>query len=345
MTNPYGLDTLGIWDATAGLPEQLGQAMADAAAVLGRGAFPVPGSLRAVVVCGMGTGGLTGDVAAADGGATIPIRVVRGHDVPAFVGPDTLVVAVSWSGDTEETCRATDGALQKGAPVVVVSGGGALARRALGSNLPLFSLPPAMPAARSAWGAGVVALLLTLSHVGVLPDRAPSLSAAIAALGRRRDSLVAPRSPAEEVARRIGRTIPLVYGTNGLNAVAARRWKTQINENAKTPAFVAIQPELSHNEVAGWGQHGDVTRQVLSLITLRHGGEDPGVARRVALVNDAVDEVMSDVIEVWAEGSDDLGRMFDLALFGDFVSLHLAGREGTDPGPVPAVDHLEAAFS
>jgi glucose/mannose-6-phosphate isomerase len=129
-----------------------------------------------------------------------------------------------------------------------------------------------------------------------------------------------------------------------LTAVAARRWKTQINENAKTPAFFAVQPELSHNEVAGWGQHGDVTRQVLSLVTLRHAGEHPQVARRFDLVVDAIDEVMAQVIPVWAEGADDLGRFFDLTLFGDLVSLHMAGREGTDPGPVPALGDVESAL-
>jgi glucose/mannose-6-phosphate isomerase len=163
-------------------------------------------------------------------------------------------------------------------------------------------------------------------------------------LRRRRDALLAPGSPAEEVARLIGRTIPLVYGSIGLNAVAARRWKTQVNENAKTPAFSAVQPELSHNEVAGWGQHGDVTRQVLSLVTLRHAGEHPQVARRFALVVEATDEVMANVIPVWAEGSDDLSRVLALALFGDFVSLHMAGREGIDPGPVPALREVESAL-
>jgi glucose/mannose-6-phosphate isomerase len=185
---------------------------------------------------------------------------------------------------------------------------------------------------------------MTLSRVGLLPDVTTALDGACTTLGRRRDVLVAPGSPAEEVARLIGRTIPLIYGSEGLNAVAARRWKTQVNENAKTPAFSAVQPELSHNEVAGWGQHGDVTRQVLSLITLRHAGEHPQVARRFALVVDATDEVMANVIPVWAEGDDDLGRFFDLALFGDFVSLHMAGREGTDPGPVPALSNVEFAL-
>jgi glucose/mannose-6-phosphate isomerase len=83
---------------------------------------------------------------------------------------------------------------------------------------------------------------------------------------------------------------------------------------------------------------------VLSLVTLRHAGEHPQVARRFALVIDATDEVMAQVIPIWAEGADDLGRFFDLALFGDLVSLHMAGREGTDPGPVPALNDVESAL-
>ncbi len=336
MTNPYGLDSLGMWDAAAALPEQLGTALEESAAVLARTTLPAGTDLRAVVICGMGSSGLAGDVAAA-AGATVPVLATRGYDVPSFVGPGTLVLAVSWSGATVETCRATTAARARGAVVVVVSGGGALAEMALASHLPLIPLPAGLPASRAAWGATVVALLLTLSHLGLLPDPGPSLAAAAAALRRRRDALVAPHSAAEDVARRIGRTIPLVYGSAGLAAVAAQRWKAQINVNAKTPAFVAFQPELSHNEVAGWGQHGDVTRQIMSLVTLRHAGEHPEEARRATFVDDAVDEVMAAVIAVWAEGEDDLGRLFDLALFGDFVSLHLAGREGIDPGPVPLV--------
>ena len=211
----------------------------------------------------------------------------------------------------------------------------------------LYFEVPGTPAPRTALGALTVPVLLTLSKVGIMPD-ARTLHSTVRARHwrRRRDALVGPGSPAEEAARLIGRTIPLIYGSEGAEgAVAARRWKTQINENAKTPAFFAVQPELSHNEVAGWGQHGDVTRQVLSLITLRHAGELPQVARRFDLVLEATDEVMANVIPVWAEGDDDIARFFDLALFGDLVSLHMAGREGTDPGPVPCAQRrVESAL-
>ena len=100
------------------------------------------------------------------------------------------------------------------------------------------------------------------------------------------------------MARQIGRTIPLVYGSAGVFAVAARRWKAQINLNAKTPAFCAALPELVHDELAGWGQSGDVTRQVVSLVLLRHDGEDAESARMFDVVTEATDEVMAGIVEV-----------------------------------------------
>ena len=153
-----------------------------------------------------------------------------------------------------------------------------------------------------------------------------------------------PATPAA-IARRIGRTFPLLHGGGSIGATAAKRWKTQINENAKAPAFWAVQPELCHNEICGWGQHGDVTRQLITLVQLRHDAEHPQVSRRFELVDDLIREVVADVIEVRAEGDGDLAQLFDLILTGDFVSLWLAAQEGIDPGPVPVLTALKAELA
>jgi glucose/mannose-6-phosphate isomerase len=139
----------------------------------------------------------------------------------------------------------------------------------------------------------------------------------------------------------IGRTIPLVHSAQDLGAAAALRWKAQVNENAKRPAFFNVYPELCHNELAGWGQHGDATRQLITLVNLRHDAEHPQVSRRFDLVVEVLREVVADVIEVRAAGEGDLAQLFDLAMIGDFVSLHLAGNEGIDPGPIPVLDELK----
>jgi glucose/mannose-6-phosphate isomerase len=169
-------------------------------------------------------------------------------------------------------------------------------------------------------------------------DVASSVEAAVGQLERRHEALTGTGGLAEVLARRVGRTIPLVYGIAGIGGVAAHWWKARVNRNAKAPAFWAQLPELAHDELAGWGQGGDMTRQIMTLLLLRHHGEPPEAAALFDAVTAATDEVMADVIEVWAEGEDDLSRFFDLALLGELVSLHLAAREGVDPGPVPAID-------
>jgi glucose/mannose-6-phosphate isomerase len=171
------------------------------------------------------------------------------------------------------------------------------------------------------------------------------LARSVEHLAQRRDQLVGPASPARELARKIDRTIPLLHGALGLGSVAASRWKTQVNENAKAPAFWSAQPELCHNEIVGWAQYGDMTRQVLTAIELRSGDDHPQVARRFDWVSEAMLEVVGDVLTVTAEGESPISRFFDLVLVGDFVSLHLADHDGVDPGPVPILGELKRAVA
>jgi glucose/mannose-6-phosphate isomerase len=353
VSDPPYLDTLGLWDAAAALPEQLSVAFETARDALESLGPPDVAAVRTVAAFGLGTGGTACEAVAALGAPhlRVPFWLGHGPEVPAFVDAHSLVFAVSSSGGTEETLAAAAEAVARGARVVAVGGDadGALARLAHGAALswcPAAGPPapeggrgtPGAPRARAALAAVTVPLLVALSRTGLAPDCAPSVDAAAAALARRRDALLAPAGAAQELARRIGRTIPLVYGSSGVAAVAARWWKARVNLNAKAPAFAAVVPELTYDELAGWGQGGDVTRQTMSLVLLRHAGEGAGAGELFAAVRAATEEVMADVLEIRAEGDDDLGRFFDLALLGELVSLHLAGHEGVDPGPAPAVE-------
>jgi glucose/mannose-6-phosphate isomerase len=214
--------------------------------------------------------------------------------------------------------------------------------------VPVVALPSvAWP--RAAFGALVVGPLVVLGRVGLLPGVGPAVDDAVSQLQWRRDRIVSQMgSTADEpatLARRIGRTVPLIHGGSALGAVAALRWKCQINENPKCPAFTATQPELCHNEVTGWGQHGDATRQLITVVTLRHDFEHPQVSRRFAAVAEIIDEVVASIIEVRAAGRGPLAQLVDLAMVGDFVSLHMAAREGIDPGPIPVLMDLKAALA
>jgi len=344
MTNPESsrrLDTLDMWGLTAGLPEQVEHALNLAADLEG---LPSHDDIENVVVLGMGGSGIAGDIVREIAGPfmSVPVVVHKGYQIPNFIGEGSLVFAVSFSGNTEETLDAASAAAMQGAKMVVVSSGGELAELAAAWDAPYIPLPESIPMPRAAIGAVGIPPLVVLERVGLFPGAHAWVEAAVDQLKRRRDQLLASGSAAEELARKLAGTMPLVYGGGGLGATAAMRWKAQINENAKAPAFWNVLPELCHNELAGWGQHGDITRQVLHLVKLRHEYEHPQLMRRFDFVTTALEEVVGSVHEVEAEGEGPLAQLLDLVLFGDFVSLHLAYRAGVDPGPIAILDDIKA---
>lgn len=339
-TAAHALDTLGMFEATAGLPEQVASAVA---AAHGLDGLPDKAYVENVVVLGMGGSGIAGDVMVAVAGPflPVPVTVVKSYDLPDFVGPGSLVFAISFSGNTEETVEAAGEASNAGASLVAVTNGGELAALADEWGAPVVPVPEGIPQPRAALGAMAVPPLVVLEDIGLFPGATQWVALAVDQLKRRRDQLVVGGSLAEDLTRRIGGTIALVHGAQNLGATAALRWKTQINENAKSPAFNAVYPELCHNEIAGWGQHGDVTRQIMTLVNLRHDTEHPQVVRRFELVSEVLREVVADIVEVRAQGEGDLAQLLDLVLVGDFVSLHLAAEVGIDPGPVPVLEELK----
>ena len=338
------LDTLGMWDVTMAFPEQVAAAVAAGEGFAG---LPRRESIENVVVLGMGGSGIAGDLMTSIAGPFMPVPVVvtKGYEPPNFVGPGTLCFAISFSGNTEETVEAASMAALAGAEMVVVAGGGELARLAESWQVPLIALPGDIPMPRAGLAAMAIPALAVLEDVGLFPGARSWIELAVAQLEARRAQLAKPGNVAHELARRIGRTMPIVYGGQGLGAVAALRWKNQVNENAKVPAFSANIPELTHNEVCGWGQHGDVTRQVFTLMLLRHDFEHPQVTRRFDLVREWTDEAVAGIEEVRAEGEGTLAQALDLMFIGDVVSLHMAEDAGVDPGPIPVLDAIKAALA
>ncbi|HLN06101.1 MAG TPA: bifunctional phosphoglucose/phosphomannose isomerase [Acidimicrobiales bacterium] len=339
--SPDSQDMLG---ATVGLPEQLEVSASAAADVTG---LPSPDGLRAIVVLGMGGSGVAGEVlqAIAKDHLRLPVVLVADYSIPSFVDQSTLVFAVSFSGETEETLEAADAALRRGARLIAVAGGGRLADLASASGAPVFATLEGIPQPRAGIASTAAPLLVACERLGLMAEVIPAIGAAVDQLRRRRESLVGGGGLALEISQRLDRTIPLIQGANGIGAVAARRWKTQVNENAKAPAFFATQPEWCHNEICGFGQNGDVTRQVMTIVALRTDFEHPQVARRFSLVEELVGEAVASVIEVRADGSGPLAQLFDLVMIGDFVSLQLAAREGIDPGPVPVLVEVKRFLS
>jgi glucose/mannose-6-phosphate isomerase len=342
-------DSLHFLDAVAGLPEQLASAH-EAAGTLRADRFPDPASIHNVVICGMGGSGIAGDVIAAafNDELPVPVTVLKQMRMPAFVGAGTLVIAVSYSGDTEETVSMATNAARCGAQLVVVACGGALAALARDAGALLVPCPDGyLP--RAAIGALVAPLVVTLFRLGFAPGAHANLVAAQRQLAARRDKcrpeVEGAANPAREIARQIGRTIPLIYGGGALGGIAAYRWKCDVNENAKAPAFWHQYPELDHNEICGWGQHGDVTRQLFTLVELRHGYEHERLAARFELTREIIRECLHQVLCVQAEGEGRLAQLLDLMYVGDWTSCYLALENDVDPGPIDAIFDLKARLA
>ncbi|MEO6629575.1 MAG: SIS domain-containing protein [Aquihabitans sp.] len=332
-------DSLGFREAILGLPEQFEAAWRGLSVT---GPLPDNEDITNVLVLGTGAAGWVGDLLAAVVGPFMPVPLVvhKGFSPPSFVESGTLVMAISASGNAPETVASATTCVEEGGQLFAITSGGSLGALADATAAPTVFLPqaaaiPVPPRARI--GALAVPVLAAFESIGLFPGGRDWIAAAIAQLRARRDELAEPDNLAVSLARSIAGTMPLVYGGAALGGVAAARWKDQINQCAKSPAWTGELPDVTHGELAGWGQHGDITRQVFSLVLLRHDEEPPEVSEQFRLVEEWSEEVMAGIHTVQAAGEGALAQLLDLALIGDVVAIELADRYGIDPGPTPVL--------
>ncbi len=311
----------------------------------------VPGHehLDGVVVCGMGGSGIAGDfaAAAASSNGVMPVTVAKGFTLPAFVGAHTLVVLVSYSGETEETLAWFREAHDRGAQLVAITTGGALGAMAGEHAFPCVA-PAGGMQPRAAFPYLAAAALAVLERVGVLPDMTGDLVELDELLREQtaRCAQDAPSgsNPAKQIASQLDGKLPVVWGQEGHLSVAAMRWKTQLNENAKVPAYAVALPELGHNEVVGLGP-GAPPADRLAVVALRPGNEDPRITRRVEAAQRLARGAGALTIDATVHGTGALAQLAAAAQLGDFASVYLALLRGVDPTPVDAITRLKAEVS
>jgi glucose/mannose-6-phosphate isomerase len=290
-----------------------------------------------LVICGMGGSAVGGDLAAAAIGnrATNAIRTVRGYELPPDVGPDTLVLCASYSGSTEETLACFEAAGAAGAPRVALTTGGPLAELAREAGIPVAGVPSGMQPR-----AAVVYMTIGALECAAACGAAPSLRDEIEGAREILEQL-AEDSGADSIARALEDTIPLVHGA-GPTAPIARRWKTQLNENSKLPAFASELPEANHNEIEGWRRGLDLAP--LSAVFLHTPELHPRLERRMELTADRLSDIGAPVVRVDARGDSPVAHVMSLVMTGDLVSVSLAELEDIDPDPVDAIEGFKAAL-
>jgi len=306
---------------------------------------PAPEPWRSVIVLGMGGSAMGADIlrAAFAGRARLPIIVSREPDLPAWVGPSTLVVASSFSGGTAETLGATRTAIGRGAAIVGVTSGGELAALADAHGRRVAIEPGGQP--RAALGSSAGLVLAVLAAAGVV-DRDVARTELLAAAnacdrGTERYGLAvhAAANPTKVIARWLESRIGVIVGGGHL-APVARRWKTQLNENAKTIAAWDELPELAHNTIVGL-EAAPVLRNAVHAIVL-HGTEDPESAARRQAVEAELEASGTAHTTFAVERGSPLVEAFAAVIAGDWVSFHLAMLRGVDPSPIGPIDRYKA---
>ena len=325
-------------DDVLGLPEHLRDALWRVESAMLE-PLDSPGGL---VVAGMGGSAIGGALAAAAlaDHASRPILPARTYGLPPWTTPDTTVLCASYSGNTEETLACYESAGALGAHRVVATTGGRLAELARDDRVPVVPLPGGFQPR-----AAVGYMTVTALEVAALCGAGPRMNTEIDVAASHTEQLVAewgPDSPEDSLAKTLARgladSVPVIAGA-GLTSALAYRWKAQLNENAKIPAFCHELPELDHNEIVGWESAPGLGR--FSAVFLDDADAHPRVKARIELTEKLIAPSAIGTFRVQARGRTTIERVFSLVLLGDLVSLYVAVLRGTDPEPVEVIERLK----
>jgi glucose/mannose-6-phosphate isomerase len=296
-----------------------------------------------VVVAGMGGSGIAGDYVAA---VTNDLAVrASGHKdyapLPGWVARvRPLVVGVSYSGNTEETLSVVGDAERRGLPVVALTTGGTLKELAGKSDWPTVDIPGGIQP-RAALGYLFGAALRVVGAASGSSDFVDDLNEA----AELADDITTEGSPgwqtAEALAKDLGGRATIIYGGGIISGTAAQRWKTQINENAKMPAWWSVLPELDHNEIVSWETLPDMTRGTLAIVGLSDGSDAERVADRYGHTRNLTEYAVPWAGHVESSGRSAVARVISLTTIGDLVSWMLAENAGVDPVPVGTIEKLK----
>jgi glucose/mannose-6-phosphate isomerase len=302
-----------------------------------------PGGL---VVAAMGGSAIGGSLALAVLGdrASRPINIARDYGLPPWTMPDTTVLCSSYSGETEETLAAYEAAGALGARRIVCTTGGRLAAGARAEGVPVIPLPGGFQP-RAAVGYALVVALEVAALAGVCEH----LHTEVDVAAEHAAKLVAewgPEAPEDSLAKSLARslsgTVPQIAGA-GLTAAVAYRWKTQINENANSPAFATELPELDHNEIVGWEHAAGVAP--FSAVFLDDSDLHPRVRARIELTMEIIGDQAAALHRVQSLGGTRMERLVSLVLLGDLVSTYMAILAGRDPAAIVPIERLKRALA
>jgi len=298
-----------------------------------------------ILVLGMGGSAIGGEILRdwLRNRTSIPIEVCRDYVLPAYANKDTLVFAVSYSGNTDETLSAFVEAINRGCMTIAITSGGHLLSFSEKLGIPYVKIPGGMPAPRVAIPYLFFPLPVLMKKMGILFDIQEETEEALKVLEELSQE-IGQRTPtknnlAKKLALELEGTIPVVYGFRQYEALA-RRLKAEFNENAKIPCRQDVFPELNHNEVMGWEAPEAVTKQ-FSVVLLRDRKEPPEIKHKIEATKDLALKKAQKILEIYARGEKNLAKILSILHVGDLASVYLAILRKTDPTPVETITKIK----
>ncbi len=314
------------------------------AIALGEGfTFAGKGEFDKVIICGMGGSAMAGDVARRF--AKVPIIVNRSYTLPSFADERALLVAISYSGNTAETISSLKAGIKGGMKGLCIVSGGKLEGLAQENGVPFLKVPSGYQP-RAATGYLALPLLVALSRLG-LTAGADQWDDMFTALGKVKEECAASvplqENRAKQLAQSLHGRVPIIYGTAGNTDLVAMRFKTQINENAKQPAYWNAFSELNHNEILALVRSDLLKNQ--HILLLKNSFDHPENRIRMEIMTELFDEQDVPHTDVTCEGETELGQVFSHIYFGDYVSYYLALTNRLDPTPVELIEKFKRTLA
>jgi glucose/mannose-6-phosphate isomerase len=335
------IDLDGSYERIHGLPEQCEEAWAQSRDLVLPDVYQ---GLAKLLIIGMGGSATAADhlQALMQDESRTPVTVVRGYTLPRWVDGRTLIVACSHSGNTEEVLSAFDEALASPAKKVVITTGGRIAELAQAKGVPCITYEyPNVP--RDAFGHGLLRLIAVAQTAGMFEVAPGRIEAAVEAMKKQREGIEASVPEAHNVAKNCARVfedaIPYVVA-GGFMAPVARRWRTQINENADVISFWDELPELDHNLVVGLNHPADILRSIRAIF-LDHESLHPRTRLRYDLTSQIFDRAGITTGRHLSPQPDPLAAQLCAVHFGDLVSYYLAMLKGTRPVEIENINWLK----
>ena len=306
-------------------------------------------NLNGIAILGMGGSGFTGDIIQSliIDIIDVPVIVVKSYDLPAFVGSGWLVIAVSYSGNTEETVSALLQAVERGCEILCISSGGKVMDIAEENKKTHIKVPPGFQP-RGASGYLIFTTYLAMDRMGIVDMAYDDLKETMDLLEEKSIEYNRNTRTEENFAKQLAFELfdyfPVVFGVEGYLSAIAYRWKCEINENSKSPCFWGEFPELNHNETVGWQNLGEIT-SCFVLVVFDDENATDRIKVRIRTTIKLLEENFGKVIEIPVQGKSRLARAISTMYLGDIASVYLAYLYEVDPTPVDRISVLKSELA